>query len=171
MRKRASARPAPSPRGTSSACARRSLSRRRGPCPASCVRGLSASREALGPPLAEPQHPAHLTSVGPRERVGLAEPTLALRGLLLEQVALHRAPPQDLPRSRQLEALLRCSRRLLLWHLSLLLRSSSAPAPSPCSARRGVAVTRRRRAPSRPPPAASADSGPAPDGWSPSPGT
>src|SRR5881397_2022718 len=119
-----------------------------------------------------PEELLDLAHVRAAHRRLLAKAALALSRLLLEQVALHRPPAQHLARSGQLEPLLRRAVCLLLWHrLWILLRSSSGPAPSPCSGRPAGAGTLPARSPSRPRPAASAGRARAPDAWSPGRGT
>src|SRR5713226_1477325 len=80
-------------------------------------------------------------------------------------MAFHRSTAQQLSRSAYLESLFRSAVCLRLWHpFSQLPRSSSVPAPSPCSGRPAAEGIRSGRSPSRPPPAASAGRAPAPGG-------
>src|SRR5205085_7787951 len=119
-------------------------------------------------PSAPPQHLLDRLLVARRDRLALPPP-LPLPWAALHQVARRRSPvapaAHQLARRAQLEPLLRPAVCLHLWHRLLqLLRSSSARAPSPCSARPAAAETRPGRSPSRPPPGASGGLGRAPGG-------
>src|SRR5207253_1344971 len=116
--------------------------------------------------LLQPQHLLHGVHVRLGDELRLTEAALPLRGLVLQVVAPHPVPPEQLAAPRHLEPLLRCAACLRLRHLVSLPRSSSGPAASPCSVRRGAAATRPGRSPSRPPPAASGGRARAPDGSS-----
>src|ERR1044072_2509130 len=69
-----------------------------------------------GSPLL-PEQPLDLACVLRSDRLVVRERALALGALLLEVVALHRVAGAHLAAAGQLEALLRCSLRLLLRHL------------------------------------------------------
>src|SRR5262245_44887007 len=85
--------------------------------------------------------------VGFGDRPGLTERPLQLRRLVLQIVALTGLPAQELPRCGHPELLLGSRVSLLFRHLSSLLRSWSAPAPSSCCGLRGAAGSRSSRAP------------------------
>src|SRR6476619_5497805 len=97
--------------------------------------------------LPHPQHLLDRAAVAAGDLAILAEAALTLRRLLLQVVAPHRRPAQDLAGARHLELLLHCAACLGLRHLVSLLSSSSAPATSPCCVRPGGAVTRSARSP------------------------
>src|SRR5262249_36697524 len=78
--------------------------------------------------LRPPEKALDVPRIGVGDRLFATERPLPLRGLLLELVALHRVPAQELPRPRHLEPLPRGLVCLLLWHSSLRL-ASSGPAP------------------------------------------
>src|SRR5256886_15726757 len=95
-------------------------------------------------------HPQHLldrAAVAARDLAILAEAALTLRRLLLQVVAPHRRPAQDLAAARHLELLLHGAPCLHLGHLVSLLHSSSGRAASPCCVRPGEAGTRSARSP------------------------
>src|SRR3990172_5128757 len=75
------------------------------------MRRGSHARDALivarGCTLASPQELLHVLRVARGDAHGLAEAAPTLRRLLLEVVAPHRVPAEELPRPAQLEALLR----------------------------------------------------------------
>src|ERR1700754_1002221 len=97
--------------------------------------------------LPHPQHLLEGAAVGARDLAALAEAALTLRRLLLQVVAPHRRPAQDLAAARHLELLLHGAPCLHLRHLVSLLHSSSGQAASPCCARPGEAGTRSSRSP------------------------
>src|SRR6266545_353334 len=96
--------------------------------------------ENLAPLLEDPH-------VGLVDRGVLSETPLALRGLLLQVVALHCAAPQQLAAGGDLKPLLDAARRFRFRHLASSPRSSWAQEPSPCCGRRGAAAIRSGRSP------------------------
>src|ERR1700748_1871093 len=97
--------------------------------------------------LPHPQHLLEGAAVGARDLARLAEAALTLRRLLLQVVAPHCRPAQDLALSRHLVLLLHGAPCLHLRHLVSLLRFSSGLAASPCCVRPGGAETRSARSP------------------------
>src|SRR5206468_4265781 len=92
---------------------------------ASVDRSLDARH--LFPPSA-PQQAPHLALVLARDGLVARERALPLGALLLEVVALHRVPTEQLAAAGHFEALARCFVRLLLRHLlspPVVLRPSS----------------------------------------------
>src|SRR5213076_1685274 len=99
------------------------------------------------------EHLVHGPCVGLAHGLVLAEAALTFGRLLPQVVALHRVAAEQLAGCGCLEPLLRAAGRFRLRHLSSLLRSSSARAPSPCCGRPATAATPRGRFPARLPPA------------------
>src|SRR5205807_3334660 len=96
---------------------------------------------------ASSQHLLDRAAVAAGDLAILAEAALTLRRFLLQVVAPHRGPAQDLAAARHLELLPHGAPCLHFRHLVSLLRSSSALAASPCCVRPGGAGTRSARSP------------------------
>src|SRR5207247_7048704 len=128
-----------------------------------CARGRNASRAASATTHFPAEHLPHRMRIGRGHGLVLPKAALTFGRLLPQVVALHRVAAEQLAGCGCLEPLLRAAGRFRLRHLSSLLRSSSARAPSPCCGRPATAATPRGRFPARLPPAASASRGPAPD--------